>query len=85
MSKLKLFFALVIVAALVSPVLFAGGVKEEATKELNVMMTPQEEWDQGMKQEFEKKFGVTVNYIRMSSGEALARIRAEKNNPQFDI
>ncbi len=85
MSKLKLVVAMAIVAVLASPVLFAGGVKEEATKELNVMMTPQEEWDQGMKQEFEKKFGVTVNYIRMSSGEALARIRAEKNNPQFDI
>ena len=31
-----------------------------------------------MKDTLEKKFGVTVNYVRMSSGEALARIRAEK-------
>jgi iron(III) transport system substrate-binding protein len=38
-----------------------------------------------MKQEFEKKYGITVNYVRMSSGEALARIQAEKANPQFDI
>jgi len=55
------------------------------SKELNVLVTPQEEWGQGMKQEFEKKFGITVNYVRMSSGESLARIRAEKDNPQFDI
>lgn len=55
------------------------------SKELNVLCTPQEEWCQGMKQEFEAKYGVTVNYVRMSSGEALARIRAEKDNPQFDI
>ena len=38
-----------------------------------------------MKQEFEAKYGITVNYVRMSSGEALARVQAEKDNPQFDI
>lgn len=53
--------------------------------EINVLCTPQEEWCQGMKQEFEAKYGITVNYVRMSSGESLARIRAEKDNPQFDI
>lgn len=53
--------------------------------EINVLCTPQEEWCQGMKQEFEKKTGITVNYVRMSSGESLARIQAEKANPQFDI
>jgi iron(III) transport system substrate-binding protein len=53
--------------------------------ELNVLCTPQEQWCQGMKQEFEAKYGITVNYVRMSSGEALARVQAEKDNPQFDI
>ena len=53
--------------------------------ELNVLCTPQEQWCQGMKQEFEAKYGITVNYVRMSSGEALARVLAEKDNPQFDI
>ncbi|MEO8354797.1 MAG: ABC transporter substrate-binding protein [Chloroflexota bacterium] len=53
--------------------------------ELNVLCTPQEQWCQGMKQEFETKYGITVNYVRMSAGEALARIQAEKDNPQFDI
>ncbi|HSH02372.1 MAG TPA: ABC transporter substrate-binding protein [Anaerolineae bacterium] len=38
-----------------------------------------------MKQQFEQQFNVTVNYVRMSSGEALARLRDEKDNPQFDI
>ena len=36
--------------------------------ELNVLCTPQEQWCQGMKQEFEAKYGITVNYVRMSSG-----------------
>jgi len=53
--------------------------------ELNVLCTPQEQWCQGMKQEFEALYGITVNYVRMSSGESLARIQAEKDNPQFDI
>ncbi|MCJ7701040.1 MAG: hypothetical protein MUO62_05615, partial [Anaerolineales bacterium] len=53
--------------------------------ELNVLCTPQEEWCQGMKQEFEELYGITVNYVRMSSGEALARIIAEKDAPTFDI
>ncbi len=54
--------------------------------ELNVLCTPQEEWCQGMKQEFEALYPtITVNYIRMSSGEALARVEAEKDAPTFDI
>jgi iron(III) transport system substrate-binding protein len=64
---------------------WAGCKKEVASTEVNVLCTPQEEWCQGMKQEFEAKYGITVNYVRMSSGEALARLRAEKDNPQFDI
>ncbi|MBI5877533.1 MAG: ABC transporter substrate-binding protein [Chloroflexi bacterium] len=54
--------------------------------ELNVMCTPQQEWCEGMKKEFETKNpGVTVNFIRLSSGESLTRLRNEKANPQFDI
>jgi len=54
--------------------------------ELNLLCTPQQIWCEGMKKEFEAKYpGVTVNFIRLSSGEALTRIRNEKVNPQFDI
>jgi iron(III) transport system substrate-binding protein len=54
--------------------------------ELNLLCTPQEEWCAGMKKEFEAKYpGVTVNYIRLSAGEAVTRLRNEKSNPQFDI
>jgi iron(III) transport system substrate-binding protein len=63
----------------------AGCGPQAESTELNVLCTPQEEWCQGMKQEFEAKYDITVNYVRMSSGESLARLRAEKDNPQFDI
>ena len=84
---MKKMLMVLIVVSLIVPNIFAMGKteKEAETTELNVLMTPQEEWCQGMKQEFEKKYGITVNYVRMSSGESLARIRAEKDNPQFDI
>src|SRR5690606_1118106 len=34
---------------------------------------------------FEKETGIHVNFVRFSSGEALARVTAEKNNPQIDV
>ena len=58
---------------------------EQESTELNLLCVPQEEWCEGMKQEFEAEFGITVNYVRMSTGEALARLEAERDNPQFDI
>ena len=36
-------------------------------------------------QGFEDATGVKVDWIRMSSGETLARLRAEKENPQADV
>jgi iron(III) transport system substrate-binding protein len=67
----------------------AGEAPAEAaatSTELNVLCTPQVQWCEGMKAEFEKAHpDVTVNFVRMSSGEALARLRAEKDNPQFDV
>lgn len=54
--------------------------------ELSLLCTPQQEWCEGMKKEFEAKYpGVTVNFVRLSSGESLTRLRNEKANPQFDI
>ncbi|MFZ2421743.1 MAG: iron ABC transporter substrate-binding protein, partial [Anaerolineae bacterium] len=74
-SVVVLLMLVVIMAALSG---CAGAAKKDT--EINVLCTPQEEWCQGMKQEFEAKYGITVNYVRMSSGESLARIRAEKDN-----
>ncbi len=80
--KKSLYFALALFG--LTLLLAACGGEEEST-ELNLLCVPQEEWCEGMKQEFEKEFGITVNYVRMSTGEALARLEAERDNPQFDI
>lgn len=58
----------------------------EATDVLMVLCTPQEEWCQGMEEEFEAVYPeIDVQWNRLSSGEALARVQAEKGNPSFDV
>jgi iron(III) transport system substrate-binding protein len=44
-----------------------------------------ENWARPMFEEFEKATGIKVNFIRFSSGEALARVLAERNNPRIDV
>lgn len=92
---------LLVLAACVAPPPMAGSAEQpaaasEASSEaaaapagdnvLNVLCTPQVIWCEGMKAEFEKTHpDTTVNFVRLSAGEALTRIRNEKDNPQFDI
>jgi len=52
---------------------------------LNAYSIWPENWARPMFEEFEKATGVHVNFLRFSSGEALARIIAEKNNPRVDV
>jgi len=44
-----------------------------------------ENYARPMLEAFEKTTGIHVNFIRFSSGEALARLLAEKGNPQVDV
>jgi iron(III) transport system substrate-binding protein len=54
-------------------------------EELNAYSIWPENWARPMFQEFERATGIHVNFIRFSSGEALARVIAEKNNPRVDV
>lgn len=83
MNKKRIIFLVLLVISLA--LILTACQQEQESKELNLLCIPQEEWCQGMKEEFEKEFGITVNYVRMSTGEGLARLEAEKDNPQFDI
>jgi iron(III) transport system substrate-binding protein len=72
--------------ATTAPAATAAPKAADLKGELNLLCTPQQEWCDGMKKEFEAKYpGITVNFVRLSSGEALTRLRNEKANPQFDI
>ena len=63
----------------------AGGMAAQAADPLNVYTIWPENYARPMFQEFEKTTGIKVNFLRFSSGEALARVIAEKNNPRVDV
>jgi iron(III) transport system substrate-binding protein len=50
-----------------------------------VLCSPNVEWCDVIKAAFPRATGIQLDYVRLSSGEALARLRAEKANPVFDI
>jgi iron(III) transport system substrate-binding protein len=62
-----------------------GPLPAAAADTLNVYSIWPENWARPMFEEFEKATGIKVNFVRFSSGEALARVIAEKNNPRVDV
>jgi iron(III) transport system substrate-binding protein len=67
-------------------VLTAGTVAPaRAAETLNAYSIWPENWARPMFEEFEKATGIKVNFVRFSSGEALARVISEKNNPRVDV
>ena len=56
-----------------------------AAETLNAYSIWPENWAKPMFDEFEKATGIHVNFVRFSSGEALARVIAEKSNPRVDV
>jgi len=69
-----------------SPGASNGGVGEaELEDTLTVLCTPQEDWCQAMVAAFQEDTGVTTSYVRLSSGEALARLRAGAEAAEFSV
>ncbi|MBI5627443.1 MAG: ABC transporter substrate-binding protein [Candidatus Rokubacteria bacterium] len=62
-----------------------AGLAVVSAADLNVYTIWPENYARPMFQEFEKQTGIKVNFLRFSSGEALARVIAEKNNPRIDV
>src|SRR4029078_2114958 len=56
-----------------------------AAETLNVYTIWPENYARPMFEEFEKATGIKVTFLRFSSGEALARVIAEKGNPRIDV
>ena len=52
---------------------------------LNAYTIMPEKYASKVFEQFTKDTGIKVNFIRFSSGEALARLVAEKGNPQVDV
>ena len=71
-----------VASALAAP--FVSG-KASAAGNLNAYSIWPENYARPMMEAFEKASGIAVKFVRFSSGEALARVTAEKNNPQIDV
>ena len=73
-------------AACVAVLIMAGGYAGEAAAEtLNVYTAWPESLSQPIFKAYTAKTGVQVNFIRLSTGELVARATAEKNNPRADV
>lgn len=56
-----------------------------ASGRVSVICVPALAWCNAIKAEFPRATGIALDFLRLSSGEAFARVRAEKANPQFDV
>lgn len=75
---------------MVAAVVAMGGIAATATRAqaaetLNVYSIWPEPYCKPMFKAFTEATGIKINFLRFSSGEALARIIAEKNNPKIDV
>ncbi len=57
----------------------------QAQGQVNLYCSVQVEWCQGIVTSFQKATGITVNMTQKGSGETLAQIRAEAQNPRGDV
>ncbi len=64
---------------------FIGCKPQSSTNHLFVYTTMNEELARKILDAFQKETGITVEFVRLSTGEAAARIEAERNNPQASI
>lgn len=76
------FFTL---AATVAATLTLGALPAAAQGSLNVYCSAQVEWCQAAANAFAKETGIRVNMSQKGSGEVLAQIRAEAQNPRGDV
>lgn len=62
-----------------------GALPASAQGQLNMICAPQIEWCQGLANAFGRETGIQVAVTQKSTGEILAQVRAEKENPRIDI
>ena len=83
MKKIGMAF----VALLFAGTIFASGGDDKPgkPKHLTMYVGYVEEYGMKVSEEFEKATGIHIDFVRMSAGEALGRIRAEKSNPKASV
>lgn len=62
-----------------------GGEGSGGSGSLTVVCGAQEDWCQAVTKAFTEKSGIQTDYVRLSSGETVARLGASKDSPEFDV
>lgn len=81
----KTTFIIILLSLIVAVASFANGDAEGGKGELTFYAGLQEDHAAMIAKEFEKQTGIKTSFVRMSSGEVLARLKAEKNNMSASI
>jgi iron(III) transport system substrate-binding protein len=63
----------------------ASNVTAQQPNQVNAICSTNQEWCDGAAKAFSAKTGIKVMQTRKATGEALAQIKAEANNPKTDI
>jgi len=63
----------------------ASEPEAEVEDDVVVMCTVQEEWCEAAVAAFSDTTGVNAEYVRLSTGEGIARLEAEGDDPSFDV
>ncbi|WP_256756913.1 ABC transporter substrate-binding protein [Cohnella sp. WQ 127256] len=87
---MKKKYAYLLVLLLVSSIVVAGcgSNKKDGDKKSNSLTlyySHAADWSDPIVKEFQEKTGITVNLVGAGTGELIARIRAEKDNPLGDV
>lgn len=61
------------------------GLAMAQQRAVNVLCSPDLAWCEALGPAFKKATRIDLFFVRLSSGEALARLRAEASRPQFDV
>ena len=56
-----------------------------ATQQVNLLCSPSLAWCEALGPAFNEATGYDLEFVRLSSSESLARLRAEAGNPNFDV
>ncbi len=62
-----------------------GAASAAPAGKVAVLCSPNPAWCDAVKDEFPKATGIAVDIVRLSAGESLTRLRAERQNPSFDV
>lgn len=84
-AGLKIGAALVGAAILATGCAGSPSSSADGGGEITVLCGATEEWCEANTAAFTDATGIGANFVRLSSGEAAARLEAGKDSPEFDV